>query len=109
MTSIGLVILFHAMCAYTAHVPWLYMQVNDQTTAMHIYMANNWIVMCGFFLILKIAMFLRLFNREYRWLKPLYGLNYGIYLMHMVFVILQQARITRIKLIKHSRISPACS
>lgn len=64
---------------------------NDQTTAMHIYMANNWIAMCGFFLMLMIAIFLRLFNREYRWLKPLYGLNYGIYLMHMVFIVLLQA------------------
>ncbi len=60
--------------------------------------ASSRVVKCFGYLFLSVLFFWRFLNIDFRWLRPLHGLNYGIYLMHMVYVVLLQKLFLRVEL-----------
>lgn len=84
--------IFVAFVAFFVVFQWtaVLLRGSYPSLALHAIMANNWTALCFFFLGLTILLCLKFFNKEYRWLRPFYALNYGIYLMHLVFVVVLQ-------------------
>ncbi len=93
LKKLGLACLF-AVIGFTAVCQLMLLGVKASLapeTLHDIAVAYTRILVCFVLLFTTTFAFLKFINRKYRWIAPLYPLNYGIYLMHMIFVVALQA------------------
>ncbi len=59
-------------------------------TVLQLALSSSGIFVCFSLMLSTTFLFLKFINAKYSWIAPLYPLNYGIYLMHMLFVVALQ-------------------